>query len=239
MARMKNTDKTMEKIVALCKGRGFVYPGSEIYGGLANTWDYGPLGVELKENIKKAWRKKFIQENQYNVGLDSAILMNPQTWVASGHLGGFSDPLMDCCECKTRHRADDLIESFDGTNVAGWSNEEMAAYISGEFKVKSMQEASYREVFFSDKDDDDCWYKAKLQFISYDDKTNKEKRSNVTYLLQAKSMHRAINNIDEVMGKTMIDYEIIGLSKTNVYDVFEHKTKEEKEQKSNEEKKEE
>ena len=126
---MKNSEKTMEKIVALCKGRGFVYSGSEIYGGLANTWDYGPLGVELKENIKKAWRKKFIQENQYNVGLDSAILMNPQTWVASGHLGGFSDPLMDCCECKTRHRADDLIESFDGTNVAGWSNEEMAAYI--------------------------------------------------------------------------------------------------------------
>lgn len=102
-----------------------------------------------------------------------------------------------------------------------------------------MQEASYREVFFSDKDDDDCWYKAKLQFISYDDKTNKEKRSNVTYLVQAKSMHRAISNIDEVMGKTLIDYEIIGLSKTNVYDVFEHKTKEEKEQKSNEEKKEE
>ena len=116
---------------------------------------------------------------------------------------------------------------------------EMAAYISGEFKVKSMQEASYREVFFSDKDDDDCWYKAKLQFISYDDKTNKEKRSNATYLVQAKSMHRAINNIDEVMGKTLIDYEIIGLSKTNVYDVFEHKTTDEKEQKSNEEKKEE
>ena len=126
---MDNSEKTLDQLVALCKGRGFVYPGSEIYGGLANTWDYGPLGVELKENIKKAWRKKFIQENQYNVGLDSAILMNPQTWVASGHLGGFSDPLMDCCECKTRHRADDLIESFDGTNVAGWSNEEMAAYI--------------------------------------------------------------------------------------------------------------
>ena len=126
---MDNSEKTLDQLVALCKGRGFVYPGSEIYGGLANTWDYGPLGVELKENIKKAWRKKFIQENPYNVGLDSAILMNPQTWVASGHLGGFSDPLMDCCECKTRHRADDLIESFDGTNVAGWSNEEMSAYI--------------------------------------------------------------------------------------------------------------
>ena len=93
---MNNSEKTMDKIVALCKNRGFVYPGSEIYGGLANTWDYGPLGVELKTNIKNAWRKKFIQENKYNVGLDSAILMNPQTWVASGHIGGFSDPLMDC-----------------------------------------------------------------------------------------------------------------------------------------------
>ncbi len=126
---MVNTEKTLEKLVALSKGRGFVYAGSEIYGGLANTWDYGPLGVELKENIKKAWRKKFIQENKYNVGLDSAILMNPQTWVASGHLGGFSDPLMDCCQCKTRHRADNLIENFDGTNVAGWSNDDMAHYI--------------------------------------------------------------------------------------------------------------
>ena len=127
---LKNTEKTMEKLVALCKGRGFVYAGSEIYGGLANTWDYGPLGAELKSNIKKAWLKKFVQENPYNVGLDSAILMNPQTWVASGHLGGFSDPLMDCKECKTRHRADNLIENFDGTNVAGWSNEEMTAYIN-------------------------------------------------------------------------------------------------------------
>ncbi len=126
---MKNTEKTMEKLVALCKGRGFVYPGSEIYGGLANTWDYGPLGVELKNNIKNAWRKKFIQENKYNVGLDSAILMNPQTWIASGHLGGFSDPLMDCKECKTRHRADNLIEDFDGTNVSGWTNEQMMDYI--------------------------------------------------------------------------------------------------------------
>ncbi|MBE6824733.1 MAG: glycine--tRNA ligase [Ruminococcaceae bacterium] len=126
---MKNTDKSMEKIVALCKGRGFVYPGSEIYGGLANTWDYGPLGMELKNNIKKAWLKKFVQENKYNVGLDSAILMNPTTWVASGHLGGFSDPLMDCKDCKTRHRADNLIEDFDGTNVAGWTNEQMTDYI--------------------------------------------------------------------------------------------------------------
>ena len=126
---MLNTEKSLDQIVSLCKGRGFVYPGSEIYGGLANTWDYGPLGVELKTNIKDAWRKKFIQENKYNVGLDSAILMNPQTWVASGHLGGFSDPLMDCCECKTRHRADQLIEDFDGTNVAGWTNEQLSAYI--------------------------------------------------------------------------------------------------------------
>ena len=127
---MKNTEKTMDKIVALCKGRGFVYAGSEIYGGLANTWDYGPLGVELKNNIKNAWRKKFVQENKYNVGLDSAILMNPQTWIASGHLGGFSDPLMDCRECKTRHRADNLIEDFDGTVVAGWSNQQMMDYIN-------------------------------------------------------------------------------------------------------------
>ncbi|MDD6095451.1 MAG: glycine--tRNA ligase [Clostridia bacterium] len=113
---MKNTDKTMDKIVALCKNRGFVYPGSEIYGGLANTWDYGPLGAELKSNIKKAWWKKFVQENPYNVGLDSAILMNPQTWVASGHLGGFSDPLMDCRECKERFRADKLIEDWCSEN---------------------------------------------------------------------------------------------------------------------------
>ena len=126
---MKNTDKSMEKLVTLCKGRGFVFAGSEIYGGLSNTWDYGPLGVELKNNIKKAWLKKFVQEHPYNVGLDSAILMNPQTWVASGHLGGFSDPLMDCKECKTRHRADNLIEDFDGTNVAGWTNQQMTDYI--------------------------------------------------------------------------------------------------------------
>ncbi len=126
---LKNNEKVMDKIVDLCKSKGFVYPGSEIYGGLANTWDYGPLGVELKNNIKKAWLKKFVQENKYNVGLDSAILMNPQTWVASGHIGGFSDPLMDCKECKTRHRADNLIEDFDGTNVAGWSNEQMMDYI--------------------------------------------------------------------------------------------------------------
>ena len=114
---MLNTEKTMDKIVALCKGRGFIFAGSEIYGGLANTWDYGPLGVELKNNIKRAWWKKFVQENKYNVGLDAAILMNPQTWVASGHLAGFSDPLMDCKECKERFRADKLIEDWCQENA--------------------------------------------------------------------------------------------------------------------------
>ncbi|MBR6523359.1 MAG: glycine--tRNA ligase [Clostridia bacterium] len=131
---MLNKDKSMEKIVALCKGRGFVFPGSEIYGGLANTWDYGPLGVEFKNNVKRAWWKKFVQESPYNVGLDSAILMNPQTWVASGHVGGFSDPLMDCKECKTRHRADKLIEDYaaekgEVINVGGWSDAQMLDYI--------------------------------------------------------------------------------------------------------------
>ena len=126
---MKNTEKTMEKIVALCKGRGFVYSGSEIYGGLSNTWDYGPLGVEYKNNVKKAWWKKFVYESPYNVGLDAAILMNPKVWVASGHVGGFSDPLMDCKDCKTRHRADHLIEDATGENPAGWSNEQMLDFI--------------------------------------------------------------------------------------------------------------
>ena len=136
---MNNADKTMDKIVALCKGRGYVYPGSEIYGGLANTWDYGPLGVEFKNNVKKAWWKKFIQESKYNVGLDCAILMNPETWVASGHVGGFSDPLMDCKECKSRHRADKLIEDFahekgEDITVDGWSKEKM---------VKSIKETTF------------------------------------------------------------------------------------------------
>ena len=125
---MLNTEKTMEKVIALCKDRGFVYAGSEIYGGLSNTWDYGPLGVEFKNNVKAAWRKKFIQESPYNVGLDAAILMNPQVWVASGHVGGFSDPLMDCKDCKTRHRADKLIEEA-GYECAGWSNEKMSEFI--------------------------------------------------------------------------------------------------------------
>ena len=126
---------TMEKLVALCKGRGFIYAGSEIYGGLANTWDYGPLGVEFKNNVKRAWWKKFIQENPYNTGVDCAILMNPQVWEASGHLGGFSDPLMDCKSCKSRHRADNLIEDYMSKkglteNIAGWSNEQMEKYIA-------------------------------------------------------------------------------------------------------------
>ncbi len=131
---MDNKQKTMEKIVALCKNRGIIFAGSEIYGGLANSWDYGPLGVELKNNVKRAWWKKFVQECRYNVGLDSAIIMNPEAWVASGHVGGFSDPLMDCKQCKARHRADKLIEEYafqNGTddNPAGWSFDEMAAFI--------------------------------------------------------------------------------------------------------------
>ena len=128
------SDITMEKIVNLCKARGYVYPGSEIYGGLANSWDYGPLGVELKNNIKKAWMKKFVQESKYNVGLDAAILMNPKTWIASGHVGGFSDPLIDCKSCKTRHRADKLIEEWSHENgkdmvADGMSDEEMVNFI--------------------------------------------------------------------------------------------------------------
>ena len=124
----------MDKIVNLCKGRGFIFPGSEIYGGLANAWDYGPLGVQMKNNIKAAWWKKFVQENPYNVGLDCSILMNPTVWQASGHLGGFSDPLMDCKNCKARHRADNLIEEYMKKkgieeNIAGWSNEQLENYI--------------------------------------------------------------------------------------------------------------
>ncbi|MBQ9910847.1 MAG: glycine--tRNA ligase [Lachnospiraceae bacterium] len=132
-------EKTMDKIVALCKGRGFIYPGSEIYGGLANTWDYGNLGVELKNNVKRAWWQKFIQESPYNVGVDCAILMNPQTWVASGHLGGFSDPLMDCRECHERFRADKIIEDYMAEkgivpehSIDGWTSEQMTDYIEKE-----------------------------------------------------------------------------------------------------------
>ncbi len=125
---------TMDKITALTKNRGYIYPGSEIYGGLANTWDYGPLGVELKNNIKKAWMRKFVQESKYNVGLDAAILMNPETWVASGHVGGFSDPLIDCKSCKSRFRADQLIEAFfkekgEEVQCDGWDNEKLESFI--------------------------------------------------------------------------------------------------------------
>ena len=143
MAKVETTNDnsvTMDKITALCKKRGFIFPGSEIYGGLANTWDYGPLGVEFKNNVKKAWWKKFVQENKYNVGIDAAILMNPQTWVASGHVGGFSDPLIDCKICKSRFRADKLVEDYllenEGKEVScdGWSNEELENFIK-EYKV--------------------------------------------------------------------------------------------------------
>jgi len=132
---LSNAEKTMDKIVSLCKSRGFVYPGSEIYGGLANTWDYGPLGVEFKNNVKKAWWKKFVQESSLNVGLDSAIFMNPQVWVASGHVVNFNDPLIDCKSCKMRHRADKLIEDYNAANgikmtVEALSNEEMTSYIA-------------------------------------------------------------------------------------------------------------
>lgn len=132
----KKERSTMDKVVSLSKSRGFIFSGSEIYGGLANTWDYGPLGVELKNNVKKAWWKRFIQESPYNVGLDAAILMNPETWVASGHVGGFNDPLMDCKKCKARFRADKLIEDHISTNkeeeeiVDGWSKEQMESYIN-------------------------------------------------------------------------------------------------------------
>ena len=149
-------EKTMDKIVALAKSRGFVYPGSEIYGGLANTWDYGNLGVELKNNVKRAWWKKFIQENPYNVGVDCAILMNPQTWVASGHLGGFSDPLMDCKQCHERFRADKIIEDYAAENgielessVDGWTQEQMAAFISS----KTIPHVSSSAVFIHHSSD--------------------------------------------------------------------------------------
>ncbi len=128
-------EKSMDDIVNLCKNRGFIYPGSEIYGGLANSWDYGPLGAELKKNIKDMWWKKFINENKYNVGIDAAIIMNPEVWVTTGHVGGFSDPLIDCKDCKTRHRADKLIEEWgfkqgkDISGLDGWTNEQLVDYI--------------------------------------------------------------------------------------------------------------
>jgi len=132
---MTNKEKTMDKIVAFCKGRGFIYGGSEIYGGLANTWDYGPLGVELKNNVKKAWWKKFVQESPYNVGIDSAILMNREVWVASGHISSFNDPLIDCRSCKMRHRADNLIEAWakekgEEVSVETLDNDAMTEFIA-------------------------------------------------------------------------------------------------------------
>jgi len=129
-------EKSMEKIVSLCKNRGYIYPGSEIYGGLSNSWDYGPLGAEMKKNIKDMWWRKFIKESKYNVGIDAAIIMNPQVWVTTGHVGGFSDPLIDCKECKTRHRADKLIEEWgfqnqkDISGLDGWTNEQLVNYIN-------------------------------------------------------------------------------------------------------------
>ena len=121
----------MDKIIALCKNRGFVFAGSEIYGGLANSWDYGPLGVEFKNNVKKAWLKKFVQESPYNVGLDAAIIMNPQTWITTGHVSSFSDPLLDCKACKARHRADKLIgEEHHEVNVDAMSFDEMDKFIA-------------------------------------------------------------------------------------------------------------
>ena len=146
------SEKTMEKIVSLSKNRGFVYPGSDIYGGLANAWDYGPLGVELKNNVKKAWWRKFIQESTYNVGVDCAILMNPQVWVASGHVGGFSDPLIDCKDCKTRHRADKLIEDWNKENniefkVDGLKNEELMQYIKDKgVKCPNCDSANFTDI---------------------------------------------------------------------------------------------
>ena len=128
---MEQSEKTLDMIVNLCKNRGYVFPGSEIYGGLANSWDYGPLGVEFKNNVKKAWLKKFVQESPYNVGLDAAIIMNPQTWITTGHVAGFSDPLLDCRACKARHRADKLIgDEHPEVNVDAMSFDEMDAFIA-------------------------------------------------------------------------------------------------------------
>ncbi|MDR3085051.1 MAG: glycine--tRNA ligase [Christensenellaceae bacterium] len=122
--------ESMDKLVALCKGRGFIFAGSEIYGGLANTWDYGPLGVEFKNNVKKAWWRKFVTESEYNVGVDCSILMNREVWVASGHVGNFNDPLIDCKACKSRYRADKLIQEVSGVDADGWSNEKLEGFIA-------------------------------------------------------------------------------------------------------------
>ncbi len=131
---MKNSEKTMDKIVSLCKNRGFIFPGSDIYGGLANTWDYGPLGTALLNNVKAAWWQKFVRQSKYNVGMDSSILLNPRVWEASGHIGGFNDPLMDCKACKTRYRADKLVEDYNAekgieATIEGWSHQQLKTYI--------------------------------------------------------------------------------------------------------------
>ena len=128
---MKNTDKTMDVITALCRNRGFIFPGSEIYGGLANSWDYGPLGVEFLNNVKEAWWKKFVQQSPTNVGLDSAILMNPEVWVVQGHVGCFADPMMDCKQGQTRHRAVKMIDKPTGEAPNWWRDYQMLTYISG------------------------------------------------------------------------------------------------------------
>ncbi len=148
---MEQSKKTMEKIVALCKNRGFIFAGSEIYGGLANTWDYGPLGVEFKNNVKKAWWQKFVTESKYNVGLDCAILMNPRTWVASGHVGGFSDPLMDCKECKERFRADKLIEDYafeknEEIDVATMDNAKMEEFIGEKIPCPTCGKSNFTNI---------------------------------------------------------------------------------------------
>ena len=149
----------MDKLVALCKGRGFIYPGSEIYGGLANSWDYGPLGVEFKNNVKRAWWKKFVQESKYNVGLDAAILMNREVWVASGHVTSFNDPLMDCKACKARFRADKLIEDFTKdwehpVTGDGWDNERLSAFIAEQGLENDMSDTEagrhHHEIYLSD-----------------------------------------------------------------------------------------
>ncbi len=149
---MNNCDKSMDKIVSLCKSRGFIFPGSDIYGGLANTWDYGPLGTALINNVKSTWWQKFVRESKYNVGMDSSILLNPKVWEASGHIGGFNDPLMDCKACKTRYRADKLVEEYNMEHgiqaaIEGWSHQELKAYIDDkEMKCPSCGKCDFTDI---------------------------------------------------------------------------------------------
>jgi len=171
---MEHSEKTMDKIVALCKNRGFVYPGSDIYGGLANSWDYGPLGVEFKNNVKKAWLKKFVQESPYNVGLDAAIIMNPQTWVTTGHVSSFSDPLLDCRACKARHRADKLIGTVHGeVNVDAMSFDEMDSFIAehedilcpvcGKHVFTPIRKFNMKRPFLAENTD---WYRREIELTA-------------------------------------------------------------------------